>query len=376
MQKKFVGIIVLVLVAAGLVFRFVHFPKQGKVDGSAVVKPYTIGVSLSLTGPGAFIGESYKAGLELAREEINNSGGVAGRKLELEFVDNQNTPQGGVSAFQALSLHSPDVLVTTMSAASVPFSPLARDAGYPLVASAVFADILSDNQNAVSFFARSDDDARVSVEDMQNGEVKTVGVLYLNSEYGLASLASFEKVAKEAGLKVTVAEPFSSEVKDYSTSVTKVTALRPDAVYIIGVATTPVVEAVKQYTSTPIYTNLIPVFGGLPLKSPEVYEGVHVVAPAVALPESREYITWQSKLGEKKADVGLGYSATGYDVLYAIAKTLKDDPDVNNFVSTFTNLGGFEGINGSVQIAGRNVGIPLYPAVVVGGKLVRVEKVR
>ena len=39
-----------------------------------------IGSVLSVTGPAAFLGEDMKAGMELAVEEINAKGGVAGRR--------------------------------------------------------------------------------------------------------------------------------------------------------------------------------------------------------------------------------------------------------------------------------------------------------
>ena len=41
-----------------------------------------IGSILSVTGPAAFLGEDMKAGMELAVEEINAKGGVAGRKID------------------------------------------------------------------------------------------------------------------------------------------------------------------------------------------------------------------------------------------------------------------------------------------------------
>lgn len=46
-----------------------------------------IGVVGPLTGPGAFIGEQQRRGAEIARDEINEAGGVRGRKIRLAIRD-------------------------------------------------------------------------------------------------------------------------------------------------------------------------------------------------------------------------------------------------------------------------------------------------
>ena len=47
---------------------------------------------LELSGAGASVGKNMKDGLELAVKEINASGGVLGRKLEVTVFDTQTNP--------------------------------------------------------------------------------------------------------------------------------------------------------------------------------------------------------------------------------------------------------------------------------------------
>src|SRR4051812_14075429 len=51
-----------------------------------------IGATLSETGPGAARAASIKQGIVLAADELNESGGVSGRPLEVVFVDDGSDP--------------------------------------------------------------------------------------------------------------------------------------------------------------------------------------------------------------------------------------------------------------------------------------------
>ena len=62
-----------------------------------------IGVVNMLTGPLAEAGRFTVNGLTLAQEEINQAGGILGRKLELRIEDNASTNPGTVLAFSKLA---------------------------------------------------------------------------------------------------------------------------------------------------------------------------------------------------------------------------------------------------------------------------------
>jgi branched-chain amino acid transport system substrate-binding protein len=62
-----------------------------------------IGVLASLTGPAAEVGRYAIQGAKLAAEEVNKTGGVLGRPIELVIEDNQTTNPGVVLAFSKLA---------------------------------------------------------------------------------------------------------------------------------------------------------------------------------------------------------------------------------------------------------------------------------
>src|SRR6201981_4196050 len=61
-----------------------------------------IGVITSLTGSQAAFGEAHKNGYSIALDEINAKGGVLGKKVELDFYDDQSKPDLAVQGVSKL----------------------------------------------------------------------------------------------------------------------------------------------------------------------------------------------------------------------------------------------------------------------------------
>jgi branched-chain amino acid transport system substrate-binding protein len=101
-------------------------PKSGGA-GRAIV----IGASLPLTGPGAADGLGFSRGVEMAIEEINASGGIAGRKLKSAILDAKNfSPDLVVNNFKQLVTQvNADVIVGGYQLTSGPDLDIVADAG-------------------------------------------------------------------------------------------------------------------------------------------------------------------------------------------------------------------------------------------------------
>ena len=59
--------------------------------------PVVVGVSGPLTGQYAQYGAQWKRGFDLAAEEVNATGGIAGRPLQYVFEDSQSDPRQSVA---------------------------------------------------------------------------------------------------------------------------------------------------------------------------------------------------------------------------------------------------------------------------------------
>jgi branched-chain amino acid transport system substrate-binding protein len=77
-------------------------PLAGGVPGAAAADPIKIGLSAAFSGPNASAGEALQRGAELAMEEINAAGGVAGRQLVLATRDNEHKLERGVAQTREL----------------------------------------------------------------------------------------------------------------------------------------------------------------------------------------------------------------------------------------------------------------------------------
>ena len=74
----------------------------GTTDGVDYENPIYIGVVDAFTGDRASNGDYSKEGADMAMNEINASGGVMGRAIELVYEDDQGTEAGGTNAFQKI----------------------------------------------------------------------------------------------------------------------------------------------------------------------------------------------------------------------------------------------------------------------------------
>jgi len=61
-----------------------------------------IGVVTSLTGSNAAFGQAHKNGYTIALEEINAKGGLLGKKVELDYYDDQSHPDQAVQGVSKL----------------------------------------------------------------------------------------------------------------------------------------------------------------------------------------------------------------------------------------------------------------------------------
>src|ERR1043165_785370 len=68
--------------------------------GAGYAQDIVIPNIIELSGGGATVGAMWKNGSTMAVEEINNSGGILGKKIKLEFIDTASDPGKARAAVQ------------------------------------------------------------------------------------------------------------------------------------------------------------------------------------------------------------------------------------------------------------------------------------
>ena len=92
-KKSTLWIIGIIVIAIGLGSFFFFEESVGR-------ESIKIGVTLSISGSGSYIGEQTRDGMHMAADEINSRGGIDGRHIELIIEDNQSSPDEAKKYFQ------------------------------------------------------------------------------------------------------------------------------------------------------------------------------------------------------------------------------------------------------------------------------------
>ena len=147
--------------------------------------------------------DPYKKGMELALEEINGSGGVLGRKMELVIRDDGGNPGDAVRvAEELLSREQVKVLMGTFASnVGLAVSNFAAQRKVLFVASEPLTDkIVWQNGNRYTFRLRPSTYMQTAmlVPEAAKLKKKRWAIVYPNYEYGQSATASFKKLLKAA----------------------------------------------------------------------------------------------------------------------------------------------------------------------------------
>mgnify|MGYP003602233259 FL=1 len=220
-------------------------------EGGITGKTLTIGCSAALSGPLAGFGQDIKQGAEAALAHINGRGGVHGRTLQFNMVDDGYVPQrttdnvkqmiGQGSAFALLSC------VGTPNNTAI--LPLIEEAGIPYVAPLTGASSLrKGGRNVFHVRASYTDEVRRLVQRLAGMGLKGIGVVYLDNGYGREMLDDATRSLAEQNIKPTVQAALATDGKNLADVLAKVAEARPAAVLLAtaGAASVELVRGVKK----------------------------------------------------------------------------------------------------------------------------------
>jgi branched-chain amino acid transport system substrate-binding protein len=200
-------------------------------------QPIRVGELNSYKQFAAFL-EPYKKGMELALEEINAAGGVAGRKLELVVRDDGGNPGDAVRvAEELIAREKVSVLMGTFAShVGLAVSNLAAQRKVLFVASEPLTDkIVWENGNRYTWRLRPSTYMQTAmlIPEAAKLRKKRWAIVYPNYEYGQSATASFKKLLREAQPDVEfVAEQAPPLGKiDAGPVVQALADARPDAIF-------------------------------------------------------------------------------------------------------------------------------------------------
>jgi branched-chain amino acid transport system substrate-binding protein len=228
------------------------------LSAQAADKAVTIGITLPLTGADAQGAILIKNGFQMAIDEANEKGGVAGYKLETMVLDSGTATAGQYDPAQAATntkklVANPSVVANLgpeMSGEGKAMSPILSAASLATITpSSTNPDITSADPKFVAQFRPNKKAVyfRTVTTDAFQGpnmanyfidtlKVKTVYVLDDSGAFGVGVADSFQKQAEKRGIKVIGRDQLNPKEADYSTILTKIKAANPDGLYYGGVS--------------------------------------------------------------------------------------------------------------------------------------------
>ncbi|MCW5679848.1 MAG: ABC transporter substrate-binding protein [Xanthobacteraceae bacterium] len=205
---------------------------------SAVAQePIRIGVVTPLSGTYAGIGQQVRWGLELAAKEINDAGGIKGRKLELIFEDEEANPSVAVQKAEKLiqvnKVHF--VTGTVNSASTLAVGQLAERSGVLIATTVSFADSITGDRCSPNVFrvnAKAGQQSAALAAWLAKEKPKST-VYFLGPDYemGRSTVAAFKANVLRVGAN-PVGEVFAPlDTKDYTQYFGQLRAARAQVLY-------------------------------------------------------------------------------------------------------------------------------------------------
>jgi len=226
--KRWTGVCVALLAAMALA--------AGTAGAAETIK---IGSFSPFTGPAAADGASAKHAVDLAVKEINDAGGIRGRKIELVFYDDRLNPQEAVAVANKL-IEKDQVVGVVSGSYSGPTrvtAPIFAKAGIPMVAGyAVHPDVTkagdSNFRNGLLGLVEGAAAAELAVKTLK---AKRIAVLSMDNDYGRELGNGFRQRAEKLGATIVSyqAYKFPGE-REFRPFLTRVKESSPDLIFACG----------------------------------------------------------------------------------------------------------------------------------------------
>jgi branched-chain amino acid transport system substrate-binding protein len=218
----------LTLVAAGALLAL----GAGVAQAQNTIK---LAVLQELSGAGATAGTNAKNGAMLAIKEINEAGGILGKKIEAMVADTQSNP--GVAkglATKAVDDNVFAVIGPTFSGSIMVSMAETKRAEIPNFTGGEAAAITQQGNPYIfrTSFTQTTAMPKVARYIANSLKAKTVAVIFVNNDFGKGGRDSFARAAEAAGLKVAADISTESGQVDWSAPVLRAKQSNADVIFV------------------------------------------------------------------------------------------------------------------------------------------------
>jgi branched-chain amino acid transport system substrate-binding protein len=196
--------------------------------------PISIGASLSLSGEYARIAADQHNAYKLFVKQVNDSGGLLGRQIELTVLDDRSNPETGARLYERLITEEDvDLLMGPYSSAVTGgMMPIAERYEMVNIAPMASADELFQQGVRYSFQVITPASHYLdgALDIMEEEGLKTFVVVGEDSAFPAALLKGLEAITEERGFELLYSELYPVGTRDFSAIIQKIEDAQPDAI--------------------------------------------------------------------------------------------------------------------------------------------------
>lgn len=296
-------------------------------------EPIKVGAVLSLTGPGAGLGQPERNGILLAEKTINERGGVKGRPIKVLIEDDGSKPDNAKSKAEQLIFDEKVVAMIgpSLTASTGAIAAITNAEGMAqLTFTGLGPKIELSYKSLFHVLPPQELNARAMLEYATKSLKATkVGVLQ-DTGYGQAVMNSLNALKDEYKINFVAVEKFEVGSTDTSAQAAKVRAAEPEVVFVIATSPVPFRNARQVKIEQPIVS-------AIGSASYDYVRGMGEFADNIVFPE---FLVGENPKPEQAEFVKLyqktynalpkNFEAAGWDALHIVAKALETAGDKAN----------------------------------------------
>lgn len=359
MKKKFIAM---------LAMASVIFTACGKNDDRNVNKAkedtLVIGSTFPLTGQYSNYGISTLNGIKMAVEEINANGGIGGKEISLDSLDDKGELTDSVTNYHQLVQNGSQAIIgTNTSTPSLAIAEASVADGIPVITPTGTEESITKGKANVfrACFTNPYQGDLLAIFAKDKLEAKTAAILVnSSSDYSTGIADSFEKKAEELGIEVLARESYGENDTDFKAQLTSIARKNPDILLIPDYY-----EKLSLITPQARDANITAAFLGgdgwdgiLKTMDPSNYDVIqnsyftNHFSIEDTDPKVQEFIkNYKEKYGEDPT----AFSALGYDTVFILKQGFeKAESDTNEARNAAIKNIDFKGITGSFKFDENN----------------------
>lgn len=332
--------------------------KDEAKDTSAKAGSIKVAVVGPMTGDSAQYGEAFKRATELMAKKVNAAGGVNGKNIELQILDDKNDAKEAANVAQKLVANKDVAAVvghfsSTACLAAAPIyqrgglielSPTSSHPDFTKQGTYMFRNINTQATEGPIL-------ANFAAKDLN---AKKIAVVYVNNDWGITAKDNFIKSVKPLGADITAVEAFiAGQTKDFTPTLTKIKGTNPDLLFIAAMysETGMITQQLKQinYTVPMLGTSSLNNEQLIKLAGPAV-EGLYLTNNFYAGTPDPNVQSFVKEFKEAYKVEPDQFAAVAYDSLGMLVEALKKSgPDRAKLRDELAKIKDYQGVTGKTS---------------------------